>query len=173
MAEDGKKIAVGLVVAGLVTTGAVLVAKAAKAAPPIPPAEISLSDLTINPPAVNPGQKVAISVIVTNLGGEAGSYEVIIGGDFMATKTVTLNPGETKAVSFEVTAPAEPGSYVVNVDGLTGSFIVTEVPVADIRITNLVIEPTEVYVGETVLISVVATNYGNAPGSREITLTVS
>ena len=89
----------------------------------------------------------------------------------MATKTVTLEPGESKAVSFEV-RPTELGVYSVNVDGLTGSFSVTAIPVADIRVSDLVIEPREVYVGETVSISVIATNIGTAAGSRTITLAI-
>lgn len=172
MAKDGKKAKVGLVVAGLVTTALILITKAAKAAPPIPPADIRLSDLAINPPEVNPGQKVTISATVTNIGGERGSYQVTLGGDFMATKSVTLNPGESKAVSFQVT-PAELGVYSVNVDGLTGSFSVVAVPVADIRLSELVIEPREVNIGGTVTITVVATNYGAAAGLRTITCLVT
>ncbi|MBA7614647.1 hypothetical protein ES703_21915 [subsurface metagenome] len=44
---------------------------------------------------------------------------------------------------------------------------------ADIRVENLVIEPSEVNVGEEVLISVTATNYGMASGSKRITCNVS
>ena len=168
---DKKKIAIALGIGGGII-GIIVLATKAKAAPPIPPAEISLGDLTVNPPAVNPGGRVTISVIVTNIGGMKGSYEVILGGDFMAAKTVTLEPGESRMVSFEVT-PTELGVYSVSVDGLTGSFSVVEVPVADIQLSNLVISPTEVYVGEPVLISVVATNFGTVAGSRTIIFTVS
>ena len=168
---DKKKVALGLGIVGGVI-GVIVLATRAKAAPPIPPAEISLGDLTVNPPEVNPGQKVTVSVIVTNIGGMVGSYEVILGGDFMATKMVTLEPGESKAVTFEVT-PTELGMYLVSVDGLTGSFSVVEVPVTNIQLSDLVISPTEVYVGEPVSISVVATNFGTAAGSRTITFTVS
>ena len=164
--KDRTKALIGLGILGGVA-GIILATRKAEAA-----AEISLGDLTINPPEVNPGQKVTISATVTNLGGKRGSYEVTLGGDFMATKSVTLNPGESKAVSFEVT-PTELGVHSVSVDGLTGSFTVVGVPVADIRLSDLVIEPKEVYVGEPVSISVVATNYGAATGSRTITCTVS
>lgn len=41
--------------------------------------------------------------------------------------------------------------------------------VADIRVENLTIEPSEVYVGETVQIGVIARNYGDASGSKVIT----
>ncbi|MBA7686808.1 hypothetical protein ES703_95267 [subsurface metagenome] len=45
----------------------------------------------------------------------------------MAEQTVTLNPGESKVVAFEVT-PSEARTYQVSVNGLAGSFIATEAP---------------------------------------------
>ena len=137
-----------------------------------PGAEFKVSDLVISPTEVNPGQPVTITCTVTNIGTEAGDYTVVLGGDFMAEKIVSLEPGQSEAVSFEVT-PTEAKTFQVSVDGLTGSFIATEVPVADIRVENLVIEPAEVNVGEKVTISVKATNYGNASGSKTIICTVS
>jgi len=137
-----------------------------------PGAEFSVSSLVISPTEVNPGQPVTITCTVTNIGTEAGDYTVVLGGDFMAEKIVSLEPGQSEAVSFEVT-PTEAKTFQVSVDGLTGSFIATEVPVADIRVENLVIEPAEVYVGEKVTISVTATNYGAAAGTKTIVCTVS
>lgn len=90
----------------------------------------------------------------------------------MAEQVVELAPGESKVVSFEVT-PTMAKSYSASVDGLSGSFVATEVPVADIRVENLVVSPAEVYVGEKVTISCTAKNYGNKAGSRTITCTVS
>jgi len=137
-----------------------------------PVAEFKISNLVISPEEVNPGQIVTISCLVTNIGTEAGSYTVRMGGDFMAEQTVTLQPGESKTVSFEVT-PEVAKSYSVTVDGLHGSFKAVTVPVADIRVENLIITPSEVYVGEKVSISVTATNYGTAVGTKKITCTVS
>ncbi|GAJ18930.1 unnamed protein product, partial [marine sediment metagenome] len=42
-----------------------------------------------------------------------------------------------------------------------------------IRVENLIVTPSEVYVGELVTITVTATNYGNAAGSKTIVCTVS
>jgi len=42
----------------------------------------------------------------------------------MATQSVTLQPGESKVVSFEF-VPIEARTYQVSVDGLTGSFVAT------------------------------------------------
>jgi len=167
--KNGKKTAIGL---GLIAAiGAVIfVATRPKAVPP--GAEFKVSNLIISPTEVNPGQIVTIYCTVANIGGETGSYTVHLGGDFVAQQTVTLGPGESKVVSFTVT-PTVAKTYSVSVDGLTGSFIATTVPVADIDVENLVISPTVVYVGEPVIISVRATNYGTAVGSRTIVCNVS
>jgi len=158
-------IPVGL---GLGLLGAL--AALALAAPPA--ARFKVSNLVISPAEVNPGQVVTITCTVTNIGTEAGSYTVALGGDFLAEQVVTLNPGESATVSFEVT-PDIARTYQVSVDGLSGNFRATEAPVADIRVENLTITPTEVYVGEKVTISVTATNYGNAVGSKVITCEVT
>lgn len=137
-----------------------------------PVAEFKVSDLVISPPEVNPGQIVTISCTVINIGAEAGDHTVKMGGDFVAEQSVTLQPGESKVVSFDVT-PAVAKTYSVSVDGLTGTFKATKKPAADIRVENLVISPAEVYLGEKVTISVTATNYGTAAGTKKITCTVS
>lgn len=83
---------------------------------------------------------------------------------------VTLNPGESKSVSFQV-VPTGVGIYTVSVDGLSGSFEV--LGMSDIRVSGLSIIPSKVYPGDTVTISVVAINSGTATDSKEITCTVS
>ncbi len=136
-----------------------------------PGAEFRVSNPVISPTEVNPGQVVTISCLVTNIGAEAGDYTVKLGGDFVAEKSVTLGPGESQVVAFEVT-PTEAKSYSVTVDGLTGTFRAVVVPVADIRVENLDISPAEAYVGEKVTISVVATNYGGVTGTKRIVCNV-
>ncbi len=137
-----------------------------------PGAEFRVSDLVISPAEVNPGQPVTISCLVANIGAEAGDYTTRLGGDFMAEQVVTLQPGESKTVSFEVT-PTVAKTYSVSVNGLSGTFKAVTVPVADIRVEDLSITPSEVMVGGLVSISVVAKNYGTAAGSKTIVVTVS
>lgn len=132
-----------------------------------PAAEFKVSDLVISPVEIEIGQLVTISCLVANIGAEAGDYTLKMGGDFVAEQTVTLQPSESKTVSFEVT-PTEPKDYNVSVNGLTGTFKAVEVPVADIRVEDLNISPSEVYVGEKVTITCRATNYGNKVGTRVI-----
>ena len=162
-----------LVIGGTAVVAALGIWALTRKAEAVPPgAEFKVSNLIISPEEVNPGSSVTISCLVTNIGSQAGNYIVEMGGDFMAQQTVTLQPGESKMVSFTVT-PTVAKTYSVSVDGLTGSFIATTVPVADIGVENLVISPTVVYVGELVTISVRATNYGTAAGSKTIVCTVS
>lgn len=139
-----------------------------------PGAEFKVSDLVISPKEVQVGSPVDISCTVENIGSESGSkaIECKIGGEVVATKEVTLSPGESEVVSFEVT-PAVAKTYTVSVDGLYGSFKATTAPVADIRVEDLRITPSEVYVGEKVTISVTATNCGTAAGSKTITCNVT
>ncbi|GAI61056.1 unnamed protein product, partial [marine sediment metagenome] len=100
-----------------------------------PGAEFRVSNLVISPTEVNPGQPVTITCTVTNIGAAAGDYTVVLGGDFMAEKIVSLEPGQSETVSFEVT-PAEAKTFQVSVNGLTGSFVATPAPMADIRVEN-------------------------------------
>jgi len=86
-------------------------------------------------------------------------------------KSVTLNPGESKAVTFTFT-PNVDKVYSVSVDGLSGSFIAHPLPEAEFEVSNLVIEPTEVYVGEPVSISCFVTNVGGKAGTYEVTCEV-
>lgn len=161
-------ITAGAVVVAIIA--AILLARRAEAAP-LDPADVVVSDLVISPLEVFVGEHVGISVMVTNIGDYRGSYIVQLGGDFMEQKTVTLNAGESKPVTFQVT-PGEERSYQINVNELSGSFIALAPPEANIIVSDLVIEPSQVYVGEPVTISVTATNIGNAPGEKVITLTV-
>ena len=87
------------------------------------------------------------------------------------TKTVTLDPGESGEVAFTFT-PSVARVHQISVDGLSGSLNVLEVPAAEFEVTDLIITPSEVYVGELVSISVLVTNIGGSRGSKTITLEV-
>ena len=86
------------------------------------------------------------------------------------TKTVTLNPGESQQVNFFFT-PSEAKVYGVNVAGLTGTFTVLAIP-AQFEVSNLVINPSEVYAGELVQISIIVANVGGEAGTKTINLEV-
>lgn len=74
MPKDGRKAAIGVGLVALVG-GALLLVAWKK--PPVPPENIILSDLVVEPSEVYVGESVEISVVATNVGEIAGSYEVI------------------------------------------------------------------------------------------------
>lgn len=86
-------------------------------------AEFEVSDLSISPKEVKPGETVTVSAKVTNVGEQEGSYEVKfkVGGVLEDTESVTLSPDGSTTVTF-TTSKEEEGNYAVEVDGLTGSF---------------------------------------------------
>jgi len=90
-------------------------------------AAFTSSGLTIDPSKVDVGGKVTISVEVANAGGKSGTHTVAlkVDGEVEDEKTVTLNPDETKTVSFEVLA-SQLGTFSVEIDGLSGSYTVSE-----------------------------------------------
>lgn len=136
--------------------------------------KLSLSNLIVSPAIVEVSQVVTVKCTATNNGGKTQkkTIKLKVEGSIMASQTVTLNPGQSQVVSFQVT-PTIAKNYTVAVDGLTGTFQATAPQVADIRLENLVISPSSVLVGQTVSISVTATNYGNAAGSKTITCTAT
>ena len=95
----------------------------------LPAAAFTFTRLFISPGEVNIGETVTISVLVTNTGNTAGSFEVTlkIDGVVETTKEVTLNAGASEEVTF-ATAKDVPDSYSVDVQGLSGSFTVREKP---------------------------------------------
>ena len=175
MLEDKKKAAIGLVVVGIAgiggIAGAIALAAMAKK-PPVPPENIVLSGLIIEPGEVYVGQPVSISVTVSNVGEIAGSYEITCEVTSVMRKIISLNPGESKRATFTFT-PTEAGGYRANVDGLTGTFVAYPIPPAEFEVTNLIIEPPEAHVGEAVTISVLVTNMGGQTGSYEVTCHVN
>jgi Putative Ig domain/CARDB len=86
---------------------------------------ISVSSLRITPSKASTGKNINITVTVTNNGNSSGVYEVIlmINGVAEGSKTVTLGAGAAQNVKFS-TSQNVPGTYQVDVNGLTGSFII-------------------------------------------------
>jgi len=87
------------------------------------PAAFEVSSLHISPTEVEIGETVNITVLVANTGGQSGSYQVIlnINSAAEADKEVAINADASKQVSF-TTSKDTPGLYLVEVNGLTGSF---------------------------------------------------
>ena len=92
------------------------------------PAEFKVTDLNITPAEAEVRQQVTISVKVTNIGEEEGSYTVDlkVDGVVVGSKMVTLARGESTTVTFEL-AKEKVGMYDIEVASLKGSFSVREI----------------------------------------------
>jgi S-layer protein (TIGR01567 family) len=90
-------------------------------------AEFEFSNLLIEPASVKGGEAVSIQANVTNTGNIAGENEVelLVNNESVDSETVSLEPGESKAVSFSHTEK-EPGNYTVEIGDLSGSYEVTK-----------------------------------------------
>ena len=145
-------------------------------AQPVKPAEFQVTDLTVNPSSALAGEVVEISVKVTNVGEESGTYTVNlkIDGTTRDTKDVTLAGQATDVVEFEVTE-TNAGTYNVEIDGVTGSFNV-EAPVDasdKIDLLRVFVSPYEVWEGETVTVTVKANNTANEESVLGVRLLVA
>jgi hypothetical protein len=141
---------------------------------PVHPASFTVTDLSVNPVEIYPGEDVSVSAIVINTGSLTGTHEIsLVVNDVIAeTREVTLDGVDSELVTFSLTADMV-GEHVVEVGELKSIFTVNEPEaLADFTINNLDINPVEVTMGEEVTISVLVTNTGDLSGSYEIRLLI-
>ena len=137
-------------------------------------AEFVISDLSVDPLKVEPGDNVTVSVKVTNVGEELGNYtvELLVDGEIEVTEAVQLGGGNYSVLSFGLSRE-EVGSYIVEVDGLSATLLVALPPSpAEFVLRELNIEPAEIELGDNVTVSVIVENIGEQTGSYNVTLTV-
>ena len=93
------------------------------------PATFIPGSVAISPTEVDIEETVNVSISVANSGGMAGSYRVMlkIDGAVESVQYVTVGAGDSKKVTFTI-AKDVAGSYSVDVNGLSGSFIVKAPP---------------------------------------------
>jgi hypothetical protein len=91
------------------------------------PAAFSLGSLAVSPNEIAPGGTVTISVSVANTGGETGTYIVTLKIDDVveASKEVSIDAGASQEVTF-TTVRDVAKTYSVDVNGLSGTFVVKE-----------------------------------------------
>jgi len=75
---------------------------------------------------IKEGESVEISANVANDGGQSGEYSAVlkINGETESTRNITLGPGQSQELVFNVTG-LTPGAYAAQIDGLTVEFTVT------------------------------------------------
>jgi len=92
---------------------------------PLTPANFSVSNLVISPERAKQGENIVISAMVTNNGELTGTYSAVLKlkGAVESTEDIELSPGESRKVAFKI-AKTTPGFYNVELEGLTGRFVV-------------------------------------------------
>lgn len=95
-------------------------------------ASFVLEEVQLTPGSLSEGETVTITGRCTNTGTMEGSKTITLNVDdeLVDEKTVTLSPGESTTISFELTAAGE-GTHTVNIDGYTGSYTVNKVSIMD------------------------------------------
>lgn len=85
------------------------------------------NNLVISPQEVAPGKPVTISVDVENISSITDSCELTlkVNGVVLGKREITLSSGETRTESQSISRNI-PGTYLVDVNNLTGSFTVKE-----------------------------------------------
>jgi uncharacterized membrane protein len=93
--------------------------------PLVPPADFQISEFDVTPSEVEAGEEVTISVQITNVGGQTGSYTLplIINQTTEDTETVTLEKGASTTAEFKITKQI-PGTYNIEIDGQIYEFTV-------------------------------------------------
>jgi uncharacterized membrane protein len=95
--------------------------------PLTPPANFQISNLKVTPSEAEADEEVTVSVKVTNVGGQTGSYnlQLIINQTVENTKSVALEKGASTTTEFKIVKQT-PGTYNIEVGGLVGGFTVKE-----------------------------------------------
>ncbi len=95
--------------------------------PPPPPPVTKVSGLQIMPARIVEGGSVGIIVTVANIvmGNVRDKVELKINGGVKDSQEVNLMPWESQEITF-ITSAEAPGSYQVDVNGVTGSFEVID-----------------------------------------------
>ncbi|MEE9366119.1 MAG: CARDB domain-containing protein, partial [Dehalococcoidales bacterium] len=103
------------------------------------PAKFTISNLTISPTTIEVAEQATISAVVANSGDLSGNTKVTlkINGVTIGSQLIKIASHESTKVSF-LTVQGEPGSYKVDIDGLSGTFTVKAVPVKPVVITSTV-----------------------------------
>ena len=93
---------------------------------PAAPAKFAMTRLAVNPVECKPADTVTVSATVANAGGAEGQYDLVflINGAKQESKTVTLSSGSSTDVTFTTKAGSGPRIYVVDVNGMQGTFVV-------------------------------------------------
>lgn len=146
-------------------------------------AQFEVIDLVLSSDSVQVGEPMQISVKVINNGDRNGNYSAILMIDDVPvnSKIVQLSKGENTTVTFTASELTE-GNHTITIGSLIGRFEVTSETTIiddgsssgspDTNLHNLVVNPYEVWGGETVDIRALVDNLANEPGTLQVALVI-
>jgi hypothetical protein len=117
------------------------------------------------PTKVAMGEKVTIEAKVKNINSETDTYNIplMVDGVADSRESVTLAPGQTETLTFELTR-SHAGSYKVSVGNKESILTVEKPSPPDFRLANLAVNPDEVNICETAVVTAMLTNIGGSRG---------
>ena len=126
---------------------------------------------TLEEPRAVAGERLEATVVVTNTGTEAGSFDLAlrVDGRGVATRSGTLAPGETTTVAFAHEFGSA-GEYDLSA-GDASRAVVVEAP-AEPRVTDLAVVPESAAIGETVRLRATVEPAADRPAGGSVTFTV-
>ena len=137
-----------------------------------------VTDLSITPDTITPGESVDISFKVTNIGSQTDDYklDVMINSVLEQTYSAIVSAGESTTISLQVSKELE-GTYTVKVGDQESTFKVeqTVTPVitpGSVKASTIEIIPKITEVGSNLLISVGVNNPGDESAESTIELQV-
>jgi len=134
--------------------------------------ELEVEYVSLPKTTISPGEKVELEVRVRNVGRFPGNMTIVVELDnqVYTTKQVTLNPGERTTVKLPITS-SEPGQHLITVNGVKTLVLYVKGP-AEIEISNIRANGSEVQPGTTVRVTVDVVNRGESPGTASLRLIV-
>ena len=129
--------------------------------------------LNMKPTKIATGETATIEVEVRNVNDETDMYIIplMVNGVADSRKSVTLAPGATEQLSFVLTIN-HAGIYKISVGSKESTLTVQKPSPPDWRLSNLEINPTEVNIGENVVITAMIANVGGSQGSYTAELNI-
>ncbi len=93
------------------------------------PAEFTVSGLKVNPDLASPGETILISAKVSNVSNTNGEYKIVLKIDntLEMTRQVFVEAGSISTEEFSINRN-NPGNYQVDINGLTSSFTIEQLP---------------------------------------------
>lgn len=122
---------------------------------------------TTSLPVLVPGETVTVNATVTNQGDVAGEYDVdvLVDGQTEETVSGSLDAGESRTFQFQQTVEG-PGTYEIRI-GESTIPVTVERP-AQPEITDLTVDARTVQAGDSVSISITATNDADRPATADV-----